>query len=97
MQVLHSFRRDQRGGTTFIGLIFDEGNGGRQSQSLCSFAIGGRGPKRTISCYDGVEPRMWWGPRPGCDNLVSEPIPGQMCVDEDVRPLRGVVVTSHIA
>ncbi|KAM1333199.1 hypothetical protein PS2_009143 [Malus domestica] len=26
-------------------------------------------------------------PRPGCDNLVSEPIPGRKCADEDVGPL----------
>ena len=29
-------------------------------------------------------------PGPGCDNLVSEPIPGRKCADEDVGPLRGV-------
>ena len=34
----------------------------------------GRGPKRTISCYGGVELGMWWGPGSGCDNLVSEPL-----------------------
>ena len=29
-------------------------------------------------------------PGSGCDNLVSEPIPGRKCVDKDVGPLRGV-------
>ncbi|RXH93620.1 hypothetical protein DVH24_014196 [Malus domestica] len=33
---------------------------------------------------------MWWGPGPGCDNLVSEPIPSRKCADEDVGPLRRV-------
>ena len=56
-----------------------------------------KSPKRTISCYDGVEPGLWWGPGPGCDNLVSEPIPGRKCADEDVGPLRGWIVRSHIA
>ena len=27
----------------------------------------GRGPHRTISCYGGVVPGMWWGPGRGCD------------------------------
>ncbi|KAM1156070.1 hypothetical protein EV2_027581 [Malus domestica] len=48
------------------------------------------GPKRIISCYGGVEPGMWLGPEPGCDNLISEPISGLMCADEDVGPLRGM-------
>ena len=29
-------------------------------------------------------------PGSGCDNLVSEPIPGRKCADEDVGPLRVV-------
>ena len=29
-------------------------------------------------------------PGSGCDKLVSEPIPGRKCADEDVGPLRGV-------
>ena len=29
-------------------------------------------------------------PGSGCDNLVSEPIPGRKCADKDVGPLRGV-------
>ena len=29
----------------------------------------GWGPKRTISCYGGVELGMWWGPGRGCDNV----------------------------
>ena len=33
---------------------------------------------------------MWWGPGAGFDNLVSEPIPGWKCADEDVESLRGV-------
>ena len=37
------------------------------------------------------------GPGSGCDNLVSEPIPGRKCADEDVGPLRGWIVRSHIA
>ncbi|KAM2893577.1 hypothetical protein FF1_008913 [Malus domestica] len=36
-------------------------------------------------------------PEPGCDNLVSEPIPSRKCADEDVGPLKGWIVTSHIA
>ena len=31
------------------------------------------------------------------DNLVLEPIPGRKCADEDVGPLRGWIVRSHIA
>ncbi|KAM0997271.1 hypothetical protein TB1_006571 [Malus domestica] len=33
---------------------------------------------------------------PGCDNLVSEPIFGRKCADEDIGPLRGWIVTSYI-
>ena len=29
-------------------------------------------------------------PGSGCNNLVSEPIPGRKCADEDVMPLKGV-------
>ena len=35
-------------------------------------------------------------PGPRCDKLVSEPIPCRKCADEDVEPLRGVDLTSHI-
>ena len=35
-----------------------------------------------------LSPEIWWGPGPGCDNLVSEPILGRKCADEDVGPLR---------
>ncbi|RXH74715.1 hypothetical protein DVH24_029436 [Malus domestica] len=34
--------------------------------------------------------KVWLGPRLGCDNLVSEPIPGLKCADDDVGPLREV-------
>ncbi|KAM1946776.1 hypothetical protein ACFX13_001599 [Malus domestica] len=45
-----------------------------------------------------VESSPGSGPaRAGCVNLVSEPIPGRKCVDKDVGPLRGWIVTSHIA
>ncbi|KAM2589348.1 hypothetical protein TB1_046283 [Malus domestica] len=27
---------------------------------------------------------------PGCDRMISEPIPGRMCANEDVGPLRGM-------
>ncbi|KAB2601756.1 pre-mRNA-splicing factor CWC22 [Pyrus ussuriensis x Pyrus communis] len=40
---------------------------------------------------------MWWGLGPGCDNLVSKPIHGPRCADEDFGPLRGWIVRSHIA
>ena len=33
---------------------------------------------------------MWWWPGLGCHNLVSEPIPGRKCADEDAGPLREV-------
>ena len=36
-------------------------------------------------------------PGSGCNNLVSEPIPGRKCAEEDVGPLRGWIVRSHIA
>ena len=40
--------------------------------------------------------RTMMEPIPGCDNLVSEPIPGRKCADKDVGPLRGWIVRSHI-
>ena len=30
------------------------------------------------------------GAGPRCDNLVSEPIPGRKCANEEIGPLRGV-------
>ena len=37
------------------------------------------------------------GVGPGRDNLVSEPISGRKCAEEDVEPPRGWIVRSHIA
>ena len=38
-------------------------------------------------------PRSW----SGCVTLVSEPIPGRKCANEDVGPQGGWIVRSHIA
>ncbi|KAM3016136.1 hypothetical protein FF2_000193 [Malus domestica] len=53
-----------------------EGVVGAQSEQYCATMESSPG------CGGGLGP--------GCDNLVSESILGRECVDEDIRPLRGV-------